>query len=177
MNMMIHSFYDGTGTAWVPLNRRMCDLLNVLTSEDRLAGVGTFLLLMKGVEVATKEYSDVIVKAQIENSLQSARETEKFHLALEEVRKRSLELKAAVGKSDSSLASVRRANLQLVAEAETKQKQIDSARREQEARVEIEKLHLALEVEKKITLEVIAEDKTLGRMSLSQLLFPNIHWL
>jgi hypothetical protein len=90
MNIMIHSFYDGTGTAWVPLNRRMCDLLEVLTSEDRFAGVGTFLLLMKGVDMASDEYSDVVMEAQIENSVQSARreqearvEIEKLHLTLE----------------------------------------------------------------------------------------------
>ena len=53
-------------------------------------------------------------------------EAEKLHLAQEEERKKSLGLIAEIGKGDSSLASARRANLQLVTEAEKKQKQIDS---------------------------------------------------
>jgi hypothetical protein len=133
MNVMIRGFHGGTSTAWVPLNRKVVDLLRMLTSEDRIAGVGTFLLLLKGVNMATDEYSKATRKIQIENSLQSARreqksreEAEKLHLALEEERKKSLELIAAMSKGDSTLASARRANLQLVTEAEKKQEQIDS---------------------------------------------------
>jgi hypothetical protein len=56
MNVMTRGFHGGVGTAWAPLNRKMCDLLRMLTSEDRTAGVSTFLLLLKGVDMATEEY-------------------------------------------------------------------------------------------------------------------------
>jgi hypothetical protein len=105
----------------------------MLTSEDRTAGVSTFLLLLKGVDMATEEYSKASRKTQIENCVQSARreqgervKAEKLYLALEEERKKSLGLIAEIEKGDSSLESARRANLQLVTEAERKQKQIDS---------------------------------------------------
>ena len=39
MNVMIRGFHGGTSTAWVPLNRKVVDLLRMLTSEDRTAGV------------------------------------------------------------------------------------------------------------------------------------------
>jgi hypothetical protein len=126
MNQMIRGFHGGMSTAWAPLNKKVCDLLKMLTSEDRVAGVGTFLLLLKGVEVATDEYSKASRRTQIENSLQSARMNEKLHLALEDEKKKSLECVAAMEKSESTLESSRRANLQLVTEADTKQKQIDS---------------------------------------------------
>jgi hypothetical protein len=84
------------------------NLLKMLTSEDRTAGVGTFLLLLKGVNMASDEYSDVSRKAQIENSVQMARreqevrvEAEKLHLTLEVEKKKSLELIAAIWKRAS----------------------------------------------------------------------------
>ena len=52
MNVMIRGFHGGVGTAWAPLNRKVCDLVRMLSSEVRAAGVSTFLVLMKGVDMA-----------------------------------------------------------------------------------------------------------------------------
>ena len=133
MNTMIRGFHGGQGTAWVPLNKKLYDLLKVLISEVSVAGVNTFHLLLKGVEVATDEYSKASRKTQIENSLQSAlrerkacEDAERLHLALEDEKKKSLVCVAAREKSNSLLESSKRANKQLVTEAGAREKQIVS---------------------------------------------------
>jgi hypothetical protein len=133
MNVMIRGFHGGVGTAWAPLNRKVCDLVRMLSSEVRAAGVSTFLMLMKGVDMATDEYSKASRRTQIENALQSARRehearerTVKLDLALEEERKKSLGLVAKIEKGDLAPELARKMNLQLVAEKDKAQTQIDS---------------------------------------------------